>query len=186
MTSLVKWFGMKRARRMFKRAAGDLGGANPVMRRRLINKLASRARDMTRRNITTQGGGKWAKLSKWTQAQTGRRKALITLRKFVTVKKSTRSGLRASVIFRSPGAFTLTQHHDGFTDPAKGDVVKIVLRRPGALGLPPKATSKSFVDRSNRRVPARKVWPEGRALAVMIRVEAAKWRRELDRRLSRR
>lgn len=103
---------MKRARRMFQHAAGDLTGASPVMRRKLLNKLASRGRDMTRKNITTQGKGTWAPLSKWTRAQTGRRKALITLRPFIVAKKATTRGLKASVVFRSPGGFTLTQHHD--------------------------------------------------------------------------
>lgn len=184
--SIAKWFGMKRAQRMFRRAAGDLTGASPVMRRKLLNKLAARGRDMTRRNITTQGKGRWAPLSKWTRAQTGRRKALITLRPFIVAKKATARGLRASVVFKSPGNFTLTQHHDGFKDPAVGRVVKIDLKRPGALGLTPKHSSKSFVDKRGRNVPARKVWPSQKALLAMIRVEAARWRREMDRRLTKR
>lgn len=183
---IAKWFGMRRAKRMFKRASGDLTGATPVMRRKLMNKLASGGRDIVRRNITTQGGGTWAPMSKWTKAQTGRRKLLVTLRKFVGVKKATPRAKSAAVVFRSPGDFTLTQHHDGFTDHAKGGVVRIALKRPGALGLPSKVATKAFVDKNDRNVPARPVWPSQRQIASLIRRETAKWRREMDARLNRR
>ncbi len=184
--AIVKWFGMRKARRLFKRAAGDLTGANPVMRRRLMNKLAAGGRDITRRNITTQGGGRWAPMSKWTRAQTGRRKLFVTLRKYIVAKKASARAMRASVVFRSPGDFSLTQHHTGYTDPAKGDVVKIALKKPGALGLSPKTTVKAFVDKRSRTVPARPVWPSTRQVAILIRKETAKWRRQLDARLRRR
>lgn len=184
--ALVAWVGMARARRQFQQLARDVTGNNPVMQRRLMNKLASKARDMTRRNITTQGLGAWKKLSKWTVAQTGRRKALVTLRKFIVVKKAKGRATSASVVFNSPGDFTLTQHHDGYADPALGTVVKIELKRPGALGLPRKQTSKSFVDKRNRQVPARPVWPEGARLFKMLRVETRKWARQVDRRVQNR
>lgn len=177
---------MRRARFMMRQALGDLGGATPVMRRKLLNRLVARARDMTRKNITTQGKGSWKPLSKWTVAQTGRRKALITLRKFVGVKKATARAMRAAVVFRSPGDFTLTQHHLGYKDEADGGVVRLKLKRPGALGLPSKVTEKSFVDKRSRQVPARPVWPSTSATLRMVRREARKWRREVDRRLSRR
>ncbi len=180
------WFGMFAAKQMLRQALGDLGGASPVMRRRLLNRLVSRSRDMTRKNITSQGKGSWRPLSKWTMAQTGRRKALITLRKFIGVKKASPRALRAAVVFRSPGNFTLTQHHFGFKDKATGGIVRLELKRPGALGLPSKVKSKTFVDKHSRDVPARPVWPSLSATLRMVRSEARKWRREVDRRLSRR
>lgn len=177
------WIGMRRARRQFEQLARDVAGNNPTMQRRLMNRLASKARDMTRRNITTQGLGSWKALSKWTVAQTGRRKALVTLRKYIVAKKAKGRSTKASVVFNSPGNFTLTQHHDGYDDPALGTVVKIALKKPGALGLPRKQTHKSFLDKKSRKVPARPVWPEGVRLFKMLRVETRKWARQMDRRI---
>ncbi len=180
------WVGMARARRQFRRTERDLTGGNPVMRKKLMNRLVSKARDMTRHNITTQGGGKWAPLSKWTVAQTGRRKALITLRKFVVAVKAKGKASTASVVFRSPGDFTLTQHHDGYTDRPVAGIVKIALKRPGVLNLPKTATSKSFRDRRSRDVPARPVWPEGRKLFRMLQKETRIWARQMEARHNRR
>lgn len=182
---LRAWIGMAQARRMFKRTARDLTGSNPIMKRKLMNRLVSKARDMTRRNITTQGLGTWAPLSKWTIAQTGRRKALITLRKFIVARRAKGKGRTASVIFLSPGDFTLTQHHDGYTDPARGGIVKIALKKPSALGLPTSASFKSFRDKRSRQVPARHVWPTGRRLFLMLRRETKIWAREMEQRLQR-
>lgn len=171
---------------MFRRTERDLTGGNPIMRKRLMNRLVSKARDMTRRNITTQGGGTWAPLSKWTIAQTGRKKALITLRKFIVAVKAKGRGRTAKVVFQSPGNFTLSQHHDGYTDPAEGGIVKIALKKPGALKLPAKTKVKGFVDKRSRKVPARPVWPEGRKLFLMLQRETRIWAREMERRLQRR
>lgn len=176
------WVGMKRAQRMFKRTARELAGTNPVMQKKLMNLLVSKVRDLARRNITTQGNGSWRPLSKWTVAQTGRRKALVTLRKHIVAIKARGRGTTASVVFNSPGDFSLNQHHDGFKDPATGGVVKIALKKPAALNLPKKTTVKAFVDRHSRDVPARRVWPEGRKLFIMLRNETRKWAREMDRR----
>lgn len=183
--AIKAWVGMVQARRMFQKTARDLTGSNPVMQKKLMNRLVSKARDMARRNITSQGQGTWEKLSKWTVAQTGRRKALITLRKHIIAVKAKGRGRSASVVFRSPGNFTLSQHHDGYKDPARGSVVKIDLIRPQALGLPAKTKVKAFVDKRSRNVPARRVWPEGRKLFLMLRRETRRWAREMDRRIKR-
>ena len=159
-------------------------------RRRLMNRLAASGRDETRKNITSQGRGTWPKLSAWTMAQTGRRKALITLRKFVGVKKAGPSAIRASTIFRSPGDFTLTQHHTGFTEPPEAGIVKIELKRPGVLGNKGKLQAKgkssvAFRDTKTKVVPPRPVWPSRRQVKALIRKNVAKWRDDMIRALER-
>jgi hypothetical protein len=150
-----------------------LSGGRPL-RRKLLNRLAAGGRDATKRNITTQGRGTWEKLSKWTRAQTGRRKALVSIRKFVGVKRANSKATKAMTVFRSPGDYTLTQHHTGFTELATGGVVKIELKRPGALDKKGKLRTKgaktvAFKDTNQKIVPARPVWPNRKQLQPIIR-----------------
>lgn len=166
-----------------------LRGSKPL-RRKLLNRLARSGRDQTRRNITTQGKGTWAKLSKWTSAQTGRRKALVSLRKYVGIKKASSKGLSSATIFRSPGDYTLTQHHTGFTEPAQGGVVKVELKRPGALDKKGKLRTKgqkvvSFKDNTPQVVPARPVWPSRKQLKPIIRKNIGLFVKELQAALAR-
>jgi hypothetical protein len=161
-----------------------------TLRRRLLNRLAADGRNETRKNITSQGRGTWAKLSKWTAAQTGRRKALITLRRFVGVKKANSKAMSAATVFRSPGDFTLTQHHTGFTELAKGGVVKIPLKRPGALDKKGKLNTKgakevSFKDTTAKVVPARPVWPDRKQLKPIIRKNILLFVKDLQKALAR-
>ncbi len=166
-----------------------LRGSRPL-RRKLLNRLAASGRDQTRRNITTQGRGMWAKLSKWTSAQTGRRKALVTLRKFVGIKRASSKAMSAATIFRSPGDYTLTQHHTGFTETPKGGVVKVALKRPGALDKEGKLKVKqakvvSFRDNTAQVVPARPVWPDRKQLKPIIRKNISLFVKELQTALAR-
>ena len=98
------------------------------MRRRLLNDLARKGRDISRGNIASQGGGTWPPLSKWTRAQTGRRKALLAQIPRITAILANAAARTAVVIFTSPGNWTLTQHHFGFTEPAENKVVKIPMK----------------------------------------------------------
>lgn len=178
-------FGWKRGRGQITLVDKLLLRGTKPLRRKLLNRLAASGRDQTRRNITTQGSGTWAKLSKWTRAQTGRRKALVTLRKFVGVKKARGKALSAATIFRSPGDYTLTQHHTGFTETPQGGVVKVELKRPGALDKKGKLKVKaakvvSFRDNTAQVTPARPVWPSRKQLKPIIRKNISLFVKELQ------
>jgi hypothetical protein len=123
-------------------------------------------------------------LSDWTKAQTGRRKALITAVPHVKAKLANAAGTRSATIFRSPGNWTLTQHHDGFEEPGTNKPVKITLKRPGLVGL--KGKTETFIKDKGVEVPRRPVWPEGRQLATINRQELARWRRWFLGRVNRR
>lgn len=180
-------FGWTQAKRKINLVDRALVVGPKRFRKALLNRLARAGQKASRRAITTQGGGTWAPLSNWTKAQTGRRKPLVTLRKFIGVKRANSAATKSATVFRSPGAFTLTQHHEGFTEPASGTVVKIALRRPTALGK--KLAGKvniTFKDNREKSVPARPVWPRGRKLRKMVTVEVRRWRTNFNRHLDRR
>lgn len=180
-------FGWDEAKRQIRIVDREIAHGPKTIRKRLLNRLAAAGRDAARRNITTQGGGRWDKLSPWTMAQTGRKKALITLRKFITVKKANAAGTRSATIFRSPGDYSLTQHHRGFTEAATGTVVKIALKRPTALGSKFKGKKVvAFKDNRDKEVPARPVWPEGKQLHKIITRNIRLWRADMRRALARR
>ncbi len=178
-------FGWRKGRGQINLVDKLLLKGNKPLRRKLLNRLAAGGRDATRKNITTQGNGTWEKLSKWTRAQTGRRKALVTLRKFVGVKRASSKAMSASTIFRSPGDFTLSQHHTGFTELPKGGIVKVELKRPGALDKKGKLRTKnqkvvSFKDDTQQVVPARPVWPSRKQLKPIIRKNILRFVKELE------
>lgn len=174
--------GWTRAGKVITFVDRDLFVGPKTGRKRLLTALARRGRDATRKNIRSQGNGRWPPLSPWTRAQTGRRKALVTAIPMIKAKKANREGTRSAVIFRSPGDWTLTQHHDGFKEPGTNKPVKIQLKRPGIVGLKKKVI---FLADKGTTVPPRPVWPEGRQLATINRQELVKWRADFMRRLKR-
>ncbi|MEE8606706.1 MAG: hypothetical protein V3S55_03800 [Nitrospiraceae bacterium] len=183
---MTKLFGWLEASAKLKAVDKGMVSGPKRLKKKLLNRLAASGRDQARKNITTQGSGTWVKLSKWTRAQTGRRKALVTLRKFIGVKKANPAATRSATVFRSPGEYTLTQHHTGFTEPATGKVVKIPLKTPAALGQKFKGKSEAvFKDNRPHETPARPVWPEGRQLRKLIARNIRLWRNDLRKHLRR-
>lgn len=123
----------------------------PVLHTRVGRAL----RDDARNRITTQGEGKWAKLSKWTRAKTGRRKALITERKNIVYERTSSS---VRIVHKSPSpSWSLNDHAKGFTRPAVRKRVRIPLRQPKLLGV-----TKPYIilPRGSRatKTPKRNVW----------------------------
>lgn len=143
-------------------------------KRKLMNDMAGAGVKATRDAIRTQGFGSWEPLSKWTKARTGRRKVLSGMEKHVKPKLSRSGAMRAAVLFRSPGDWTLTQHHRGFTKKPTNKVIKVALKKPGLLGLKSKK-EVFFKDDTETKVPARKVWPVGARLDRMVTSTTNKW-----------
>jgi hypothetical protein len=177
-------FGWKRARNTILLVDRDLFRGPKTMRKKLLNRLAREGRDQTRKNITAQGPG-WAPLSKWTVARTGKKKALLSARPKVGVVRANPAGTRSATVFRSPGDWTLTQHHDGFREGPASGPMKIPLKRPKALGLPPKTPFIILPKRGEVKVPARPVWPEGAQLRRLMSRNLRIWRAEFVRRIKR-
>lgn len=176
--------GWTRANNLLKVVDKDLFRGPKRFRRKLLNRVARGARDASRSNIRSQGGGKWPPLSKWTRAQTGRRKALIDQIPRILATLANRAAMSSAVIHNSPGDWSLNQHHTGFTEPPTNKVVKIELKNPGLLGLK-RVKEKYFVDNEPTVVPRRPIWPEGRQLKRLMEVEINRWRVEFDRHLKR-
>ena len=177
-------FGWKRARNTVLLVDRDLFRGPKTMRKKLLNRLARAGQNQTRKNITNQGPG-WKPLSKWTVARTGRRKALLSARPRVGVIRANPAGTRSATVFRSPEQWTLTQHHDGFREPPAKGPMKIPLKRPKALGLPPKTPFIILPRRGAVEVPARPVWPRGPQLRAIMKKELRIWRAEFIRRMRR-
>jgi hypothetical protein len=130
----------------------------------LFNRFGRALRDDARRRITTQDGGKYDKLSKWTRARTGRRKALITERKNISHMIV---GSRLLIGHTATG-WNIAMHEKGFTTPGfSGRTVVIPLKNPAAL----RDVKKNFIAIRGAKesvVPARKVFAnKDEALTIM-------------------
>ncbi len=96
----------------------------------LFNQMGRKLRDDARRRIITQDGGKYAPLSKWTRARTGRRKALTTEKKNISFQVVGSTLL----IGHSATGWSLKMHETGFISTTSvGRVVTITLKNRKAL-----------------------------------------------------
>ena len=118
--------------------------------RRLYREAATLVRDYMRQTITLQGRQvKWARLSKWTRARTGRVKALLPLRPMIKAKWDNHSG---TVYFEPKGNYTLEQHDKGYIIPAvKGKRMVIPSKNGGIFAI--------IMSRKRSFVPARPIIP---------------------------
>lgn len=125
------------------------GGLGPA-----YSEIGRTMRNYVRATITSQGRKRpYAPLSWWTKQRTGRRKALITLKKRIKHKSSSKS---AKVFFNAGGLnFTITQHHKGFTSPAVSNKLMVIPNPSGTV-------FKAFKSRKASKIPAREVWPTDR------------------------
>lgn len=157
-------------------------GPNRKWAAKLLTKFARASTKFSRRAIATEGFGKWPKLSPWTRAQTGRRKVFAGMARKVRTRIAKGQSLFAATFFRSPGNWTLTQHHDGFREPAPNKTIKITLKNPGLIGL--KGKKEIFFKATKEtQVPARPVWMEGNPLKKMLRSQTIKWLAEYNNHL---
>lgn len=160
MVATVRIVGMKALRRAFAAYAREFEPTSS-QGRVLLNRLGRGGRTLVRRQITTQGGGSWEPLSKWTQARTGRRKALITERERVTFRRKPRS---VEIVYAErENGWNLTSHHKGFTTGGfKNKKVTIKLVQPSKLGL--SRGGVTIRQAKPSKVPARNVWTDERTI----------------------
>jgi hypothetical protein len=161
-------------------------------RRQLLGRLGRMARDETRGNITTQGGGGWKKLSRWTQAKTGRRKALLPLRGRIKHRYDAET---AEVYFEQTSPFwNLDTHHFGRTSrPVKNKHMRIPIPfNRGQIkaftggGRGSFGTSFGSITIYNRKasvLPARPVWASKRQLQAGVQTGLRNWLRELEQKV---
>jgi len=135
----------------------------------LMNAIGRALRDDARRRITTQDGGTYAPLSKWTRAQTGRRKALITERKNISFKLV---GGVLQIGHQSPGNWSIQQHEKGFVEQNASET--ITLRNPKAL-KDVRGTQFFVKNPKASVVPARKVFANNAEAESIARKKANEW-----------
>lgn len=127
-------------------------------RRKLFARIARKLRDLTRRRITTQGDGSWKPLSRWTKERTGRRKALLPLRKNIKAKWNNNE---ATVVFeRTSPDWDATTHHQGATSPAvKGKRMTFLLAN---------GKRRTFFNRKASVIPARRIWLSQKMTRIQV------------------
>lgn len=135
----------------------DLRASMGRMERNLKNhtvfygRASRHMRDYVRNTITMQGRTKnYATLSQWTRRKTGRRKALITLRRNIRARHDRVAG---EVFFQQrDSSWHIDQHHTGFTSPAVVNKRMVVPNQAGGI-------LAVFSNRKASKIPARQVWP---------------------------
>jgi hypothetical protein len=138
----------------------------------LWRQLAMPLKADVRTRLSTADGGRWAKPSKWIRAKKNARKALTGLGSRIRSRYTQRS---LSIYFESPGDWTLTQHHDGFTKlPTLGNVT-IRIKNPRPLGLSRGTKWFRFFNSRPSVVPARKVWPSEVEAEAIVTPIASQW-----------
>jgi hypothetical protein len=137
----------------------------------LWRQLAIPLKSDVRTRLSTADGGRWAKPSRWIRAKKNARKALTGLGSRIR-SRYTQQAL--SIYFDSPGDWTLTQHHDGFTKLPELRQVTIRIKNPRPLGLSSGTKWFRFFHGRPSVVPARKVWPsEQEAVAIVTSIASA-------------
>jgi len=137
-----------------------------------LRRVGRALRDDARLRITTQDGGTYAPLSKWTKAKTGRRKALITERKNIQFKLTAGA---IQVGHEGSAGWELTSHEKGFTLPGMPET--FTLKRPNFLAPGPnlKGDQVTVFGKKPSKVPARRVFPTRAEANVILVREAEKW-----------
>lgn len=171
MPAGVKFVGLQKAKLGIKGIGDDIT-VTRGQAKRLFRAIGRESRDYVRRRITTQGNGSWPKLSKWTRARTGRRKALLTERQRVVFRVKP---LKVEVAYEERTAeWNLTTHHKGFTTPGtKNKRVTIPLRNPAAIGWNRPAIS--FRNSKDSVTPPRNVWGFERDHQEIARKQTRIW-----------
>lgn len=149
----------------------------------LFNQLGRSLRDDAKKRITTQDGGQYAPLSKWTKARTGRRKALITERPgitFIAKKDFVLIGhvpSKGSTTGQESKSWNLGMHERGFTTPGSNRPTPVILKRPNYIKEPRPKPGGLFIFRNTKPsvTPARQVFANPyQARAIVGRI-ARKW-----------
>jgi hypothetical protein len=135
----------------------------------LMNGIGRALRDDARRRITSQDGGTYAPLSKWTRAQTGRRKALITERN--NIKFRLQGGI-LQIGHEADGNWNIGMHESGFVEDNKSET--ITLKNPKAL-KDVRGTQFFLKSPKPSVVPARKVFANKFETESIAKRKADEW-----------
>ena len=179
MTFKVIPFGFDEARQAIQFLRRDAAAGPSTLRRILMREIGRQMRDRVRKNITEQkgpSGQPWPKLSKWTRAQTGRRKALVTLRTRIKFQATPK---KVTVFFQTrDDGWDLSMHDEGFTEQATNKFAVVKLKKPGVL-----RTNKEemvFRDTKPKVVPARPVWSDAKQMARVVEPIVQGYLKRLD------
>lgn len=157
--------------RTIERLNHEIKWSMPALWRRAGPALVNDVRE----RIQTQDKGRWEAVSKWVRAKKTVLRPLQGAENFVKWKFSG----RGMVVYGDmPSDWTLTQHHEGFTNKennVKDGRVEINVINPGPLGLS-RPGKFSWVPKGEpAQTPARKIWPlpaEARAIVLPL---ASRW-----------
>lgn len=160
-----------------------------------LRSLATTLVSNVKRRITSENNGQWPELSKWTQAKKGRAAPpLLGAARYVKSKVAR----NILTIFGNAPGWTLTQHDEGFTNPAAGpneerdahgrvvlqikdprklNLYHVMTRRAGKLKV--EGTTFAFVPKTESRVPARKIWPTTQEATAIIAPAFTGWLRQM-------
>lgn len=144
----------------------------------LLNRLGRAFRQDARTRITTQNVGSYPKLSKWTRARTGRRKAFVNEKKNITFRASN----NIVQIGHNASGWSLADHEKGFTTPGfSGMAITIPLKNPKALR---DVTGHSITIRGAKEsvVPARRVFATKGEGLIIIKPIAETWIKNIVKR----
>lgn len=175
----------------------ELNLALDAQRPTLFRSLGDALVANVKRRIITSDEGRWALASKWLRAKTGQQKVLKGVEKYVrfTVSKDILN------IVGKGGKWSLTQHHEGFTNQLVGEterrdshgrvILKIKDGRPLNLYTVIRRNRRSrnpisrvgrieaqefrFVPHRAGHTPARKIWPTGQESETIVQPIAFKW-----------
>jgi hypothetical protein len=178
--------GMRRANAIIKGVMRDAEKVRP-----LLTRIGRSLRDDSKKRISSQDGGTYAPLSKWTRARTGRRKAFITQRKGIGFRvKGPLLSIGHTVIHTDTSdnkQWNFNQHARGFTTPAGTHPVSIKIRNPKALKKPrPEPGGMMILHKYKKQeTPARQVFPNPFQAQRIIRRDAEIWLRNIAKRAAR-
>lgn len=146
-----------------------------------------------RHRIISRNEGQWSPASKWARAKTGQNfPTLLGAEKYVKMSLTSKALL---IYGRTGKSWTLTQHHEGFTNELKGPEeeqdehgrVVLHIKNPEPLSLyaeyrknrkgetVPRATVFAFKPMRPGVTPGRKIWPTAGEATLVAQPIASKW-----------
>jgi hypothetical protein len=185
----IQLVGLDRAQEGMAALARNISGRMPELFRVLGYSLV----ENVQHRIITRDSGRWAPASKWTRAKTGYNfPTLLGAERYVRQRVTS----KALTVYGATGkSWTLTQHHEGFTNALKradeetdehGRVI-IPIKDGAPLNLyqefrkkrdgttTPRAQVFAFVPKKVGITPARKIWPNEAEVKAIAQPIADAW-----------
>lgn len=158
------------SRALLKRTRELKNKLTPGGQRQFLRRVGKVLRDAVRQRFITSGDGKWAPLSPWTEAKTGRRKPLMNMRHRIHYRVTGPGGVE--IYFDAPSSeWSIEDHDRGNVSPAVEDRrMAFPLRRPAAIGA--SGEYMVFNRRRASRTPARRIWLTKHDTKIIVDREA--------------